>query len=142
MPYDGGQAGSGQFGTNPLPPVPVQPMQPHPQGQPYPHGGVDPSTGIPFSDKTKVAAGLLQLFLGGLGAGRWYVGTYGIAATQLILWIVGWLLSFVIIGIPILIGVWLWVLIDAIMMFTGSVRDGAAAHCGSSVRAGAERARS
>jgi TM2 domain-containing membrane protein YozV len=106
-------------------------------GQPggYPQGGmpvaggyapygVDPITGEPLSDKSKVAAGLLQLFLGGFGAGRFYIGCTNIALIQLGLTILGWVTSFFIIGIFILMGVGIWVLVDSIMMFTGSVKDG------------------
>jgi TM2 domain-containing membrane protein YozV len=49
-------------------------------GAPY---GVD-QFGRPYSDKSKIVAGILQLFLGGVGAGRWYTGHYGIAVAQLI----------------------------------------------------------
>ena len=35
--------------------------------------GVDPS-GQPLSDKSKLVAGLLQIFLGGFGVGRFYLG--------------------------------------------------------------------
>jgi hypothetical protein len=50
-------------------------------GAPY---GFDPFTGVPLSDKSKVAAGLLQLFLGTLGIGRFYTGHVGIAIAQLL----------------------------------------------------------
>lgn len=45
--------------------------------------GVDPATGLPLSDKTKLVAGLLQIFLGGFGAGRWYTGHTGLAIGQI-----------------------------------------------------------
>ncbi|UEA58172.1 TM2 domain-containing protein [Gordonia otitidis] len=85
--------------------------------------GRDPFTGEPLSNKSKVAAGLLQLFLGGFGAGRFYLGYTAIGVTQLVLLIIGWITSFFLIGLFILAGLSVWVLIDAIMMFTGSVRD-------------------
>ncbi|WP_435802240.1 TM2 domain-containing protein, partial [Streptomyces avermitilis] len=44
--------------------------------------GVDPQ-GRPYSDKSKVVAGVLQLFLGTFGAGRFYVGSTGVALGQL-----------------------------------------------------------
>jgi TM2 domain-containing membrane protein YozV len=40
--------------------------------------------GQPFSEKSKVVAGVLQLVLGGVGAGRWYTGHYGMAVAQLL----------------------------------------------------------
>jgi hypothetical protein len=50
-------------------------------GAPY---GYDPVTGIPYSDKSKVAAGVLQLVLGQFGVGRFYMGDTGIAVAQLL----------------------------------------------------------
>jgi TM2 domain-containing membrane protein YozV len=44
---------------------------------------VDPF-GRPYSDRSKIIAGLLQLLLGSVGAGRWYTGHYGIATAQLV----------------------------------------------------------
>jgi TM2 domain-containing membrane protein YozV len=69
--------------------------------------GRHPLTGQPLSDKSKMTAGLLQLFLGGFGAGRWYLGNTGIAVAQLLTC-----------G-----GCGIWALIDAIMMLTGKVND-------------------
>ncbi|MGW5210701.1 TM2 domain-containing protein [Streptomyces sp. NPDC004051] len=45
--------------------------------------GVDPQ-GRPYSDKSKIVAGILQLFLGGLGIGRFYVGSVGVGIAQLL----------------------------------------------------------
>ncbi|MDN5747459.1 MAG: DUF1707 domain-containing protein [Pseudonocardia sp.] len=66
--------------------------------------GRDPRTGIPYSDRFKVLAGVLQLVLP-FGAGRFYTGHYGIAVAQLLLSLVG-------------IGV-LWAFIDGIMILAG-----------------------
>lgn len=92
-------------GYAPPPPQPTQAYYPPPTGPqpqfapPPPHGfpppgmgyanpgapyGFDPYTGVPLSDKSKVAAGLLQLFLGNLGVGRFYTGHTGIAVAQLL----------------------------------------------------------
>ena len=49
---------------------------------PYPN--VDPVTGQPLSDKSKMVAGLLGILLGGFGAGRFYTGHTGIAVGQLV----------------------------------------------------------
>lgn len=103
---------------------------PVPYGQPYaapnpgyPPLGYDPVTGEPLSDKSKVSAGLLQLFLGGFGAGRFYIGSNTIGAIQLGLTVLGWLTLIFGVGLLILVGVGIWALIDAIVMFTGSVTD-------------------
>jgi TM2 domain-containing membrane protein YozV len=81
------------------------PMMPH---APY---GIEPVTGLPYSDKSKMTAGLLQLFLGGFGAGRFYTGHTGIAFAQIA---VTWLTC----GVGAI-----WPLIDGIMMLTGKVTD-------------------
>lgn len=95
------------------------------------YGLVDPYTGEALSDKSKTTAGLLQFFLGGFGAGRFYLGYNGIACAQLVLTVGGWFLLFIgmflvlplLFAFPMLIGGGIWVFVDAIMMFTGSVRD-------------------
>jgi TM2 domain-containing membrane protein YozV len=83
------------------------PIQVNPQA-PY---GVHPFTGIPYSDKSKMTAGMLQLFLGTFGAGRFYTGHTGMAIAQIA---VVWLTC----GMGAL-----WPFIDGIMMLTGSVPD-------------------
>ena len=73
--------------------------------------GVDPKTGLPYSEKTKLAAGLLGIFLGGVGAGRFYTGHYGLAIAQLVV-------SVVTLGFGAI-----WGLIDGIMMLAGDSKD-------------------
>ena len=41
-------------------------------------------TGQPLSDKSKIVAGILQLFLGGFGAGRFYTGHTGMAVAMIL----------------------------------------------------------
>jgi TM2 domain-containing membrane protein YozV len=69
--------------------------------------GRDPMTGEPLSDKSKLVAGLLQLFIGSLGIGRFYLGHNGIAIAQLLTC-----------G-----GCGIWSLIDGILILIGHVRD-------------------
>lgn len=85
--------------------------------------GRDPLTGAPLSDKSKVAAGLLQLFFGTLGAGRFYTGHTSIAVTQLALTVLGWLLTLVFVGAFIVIGVGVWAFVDAIILLAGRSTD-------------------
>ena len=97
-------------GYGPPPPAPGMmggpmvggPMQPH---APF---GVDPVTGMPYSDKSKMVAGLLQIFL--FGVGRLYTGHIGIGIAQL--------LTTLFCGVG-----YIWALIDGIMMLTGKVPD-------------------
>ena len=85
---------------------------------------VCPFCGVPTqekNEKTMLIAILLCLFLGYFGAHRFYLNQNGTAIAQLILNIVGWLTCWILIGfIPLLI-VWIWVLVDLIMIATGSL---------------------
>ena len=125
----------------PQPPPPVYGQQPYlpqpsysaplpvaygypPVPAPY---GVDPSTGVPWSDKTKVTAGLLQVLLslfGVPGVGRLYAGNLGIGLTQLLGYFLGWFLVLFLVGILIVPAVWLWAVIDGIVLLSAGGRDG------------------
>ena len=100
---------------------PFFPARPADPSAPY---GRDPLTGQPLSDKSAAVAGILQLFLGAFGVGRLYIGSLAIGFSQLGLTLFGIVTSILIVGVFIVIGVALWALIDAIMMFAGVVRDG------------------
>ncbi|MFC7755707.1 TM2 domain-containing protein [Tsukamurella soli] len=113
--FDAGQFGAGQFGAGQFP--------------------------SPTSDKSKVAAGALQLVpgvtLGILGIGRIYAGSKKLGTIQLVLSTLGFIgrILFyvagnngpliVIDGILLVIGLAMLVcaIIDGILMFTGRVRD-------------------
>ncbi|MFB4193880.1 TM2 domain-containing protein [Streptomyces carpaticus] len=107
-PYQQPTGQPGQPGTPPPGGQPGQPGYGYPQQQSaggygqYPppgyaqqpgaaYGAVDPNApfgydqyGRPYSSKSKIIAGVLQLLLGGIGAGRWYTGHYGLAVAQLL----------------------------------------------------------
>jgi TM2 domain-containing membrane protein YozV len=89
----------GQQAYPPPPPGPYVAGQPLP-GAPY---GVDP-LGRPYSDKSKIVAGVLQLFLGCFGIGRFYTGHTGMAIAQLLTC-----------G-----GLGVWALIDAIILLVSN----------------------
>ncbi|MGK2903577.1 MAG: NINE protein, partial [Mycobacterium sp.] len=76
--------------------------------------GRHPVTGEPYSDKSKVVAGLLQLLglFGFVGIGRIYLGQTGLGIAQLL---VGFFTCF--------IGAVIWGIIDAILILTDRVRD-------------------
>ncbi|WP_193609130.1 TM2 domain-containing protein [Nocardioides lijunqiniae] len=132
-PYDpyqpqGGQPEGGQpYGTPP--PAYGQPQQPYGQpggyGHPQPYPGypgvmpmgmpgapygVHPVTGIPYSDKQKVIAGLLQILVP-FGIGRYYVGDNGIGTAQL-------LVTILTCGVGAL-----WPVIDGILMLATDSKD-------------------
>jgi TM2 domain-containing membrane protein YozV len=57
----------------------------HPMSPGYQVPGMyDPRTGLIFSERSKMIAGLLQILLGAFGAGRFYTGHHGIAIAQLV----------------------------------------------------------
>ena len=60
-------------------PPPGQYYPPHPAA-PY---GVHPVTGVPYSDKSRIVAGVLQLVIP-LGIGRFYMGYTGLGVAQLL----------------------------------------------------------
>jgi hypothetical protein len=117
-PPPGGYGGPPPGGYGPPPgggygaPPPGPPGMPgHPGGMmisPHAPYGIDPMTGVPFSDKSKLVAGLLQIFLGSFGVGRFYTGHIGLGVAQL-------LLSWLTCGI--------WPLVDGILMLMGKVPD-------------------
>ncbi|MET0951694.1 MAG: TM2 domain-containing protein [Aeromicrobium sp.] len=94
-PY-GGAPTPPPYGQTPPPPPPPQqpgyPQQGYPQQgyTPGPYGagpqapyGVHPATGLPYSDKQKLIAGLLQILIP-LGIGRFYIGDTKIGVWQLV----------------------------------------------------------
>ena len=102
-----------------VPPPYGQPAAPPPAGGYAPYGaspaapwGVHPVTGVPYSDKSKLVAGLLQIFLGGFGIGRFYIGDNKTAVWQIVVTVLTC-------GIGSL-----WGLIDGIIMLaTDNVTD-------------------
>lgn len=92
------------------PPPGYQPVYFDPSA-PY---GRHPVTGEPYSDKSKVVAGLLQLLglFGFVGIGRIYLGQVGLGVAQLIVGVV-----------TCTIGAIVWGIVDAILILTDKVRD-------------------
>lgn len=100
QPYYGGYA-PGPYGGNVAGPYGADPEAPYGRNM----------YGEPLSDKSQLTAGLLELFLGGLGVGRFYLGYTGIGIAQLLVTLFTCGLG----GI--------WPFIDAILILTGKVRD-------------------
>jgi hypothetical protein len=105
-------------GSTPPPPPPPTPSAPAPGYAGYtPPGapvgaygvsssapyGLDPRTGIPYSDKQKLIAGLLQILLP-FGIGRYYIGDTKIGVWQTVATVLTCGLAHI------------WVLIDGILM--------------------------
>jgi TM2 domain-containing membrane protein YozV len=90
-------------------PPPAYPAPPYPAPPGWPTA-VD-AYGRPLSDKSKVTAGLLGIFFGSIGLGRFYLGYTGMGVAQIA---VTWLTC----GLG-----GLWPLIDAIIILNGKVPD-------------------
>ena len=67
---------------------------------------------------------LLSIFLGGFGAHQFYAGKGGKGAAMLVLSLVGWITSWLIVGIFVLIGVFIWQIIDIVNIATQKFSDG------------------
>jgi hypothetical protein len=88
---------------------------------------VHPLTGEPLSDRSGVVAGVLQLLLGWVGAGRLYTGHVGIAVAQLgVVWLVALLMVCGVASPEFWALGWLgltWPTVDGLIMLCGGQRD-------------------
>lgn len=87
--------------------------------------GVAAAGSLPANAKSKMVAGLLGIFLGCFGVHNFYLGYTGKAVTQLVLTIVGIVLSCIFVGAFLVLGVWIWALIEGVMILTGSISQDA-----------------
>ena len=80
-----------------------------------------------ISPKSRLATTLLAnpffIPIGMFGAHRFYLGKIGTAVTMLVLSIVGWGTCWLLIGIPLIVGVWIWALVDFIIAVAGAAKD-------------------
>lgn len=76
-----------------------------------------------ISDKSKVAAALLSLFLGMIGIHRFYLGRIGSGLFMLFLTIVGFLTTGLLFGFGILAFVGIWDFIDFIRILCNGLTD-------------------
>ncbi|MBC3186899.1 TM2 domain-containing protein [Corynebacterium sp. zg-331] len=74
-------------------------------------------SGVPLAPpRSYIVSALLAFFLGEFGVHNFYLGYRSRAITQLSLYVVGWLLSFVLIGIPLVVAVHFWAFVDFVMI--------------------------
>lgn len=79
---------------------------------------------IDQGQKSMAIAYLLLIFVGSTGAHRFYLGRIGSAVTMLVLWLVGLATSVLLIGIPLLMAVGIWTLVD-LFLVPGMIRTAA-----------------
>jgi len=103
-----------------------QQAPPQPQQAPGPVMVAPPQPQVPVgvSDKSKLAAGLLGIFLGSLGVHRFYLGYTNIGVVMLVLWLISWPLILACgLGFFMLSGLGIWGLVEGILALTGSLPD-------------------
>lgn len=74
-----------------------------------------------YQPKSKILAGLLGIFLGAFGVHNFYLGYTSKAVIQLVCSIVGLILSCVVIGIFVVLGIEIWGLVEGILILTGKI---------------------
>ena len=88
-----------------------------------PKCGVRQSGIVALGGKSKVAAGLLAIFLGSLGIHKFYLGQTGQGLVFLILWLVAWPLTLLVVGFFVFGILALIALIQGIIYLTMSDQD-------------------
>lgn len=83
--------------------------------------GVANQPPAPVNAKSKVAAGILGILLGSFGVHNFYLGYTSRAVVQLVLTIVGCILSCIGIGALVVLGIYIWGLVEGIMILTGKI---------------------
>lgn len=76
--------------------------------------------GYPVVPKSKIAAGLLGIFLGSLGVHNFYLGRNARGGLQLGLTIAGVILSFIFIGFFLVLGIEVWALVEGILILAAT----------------------
>lgn len=106
----------------------MYPPDPRYPNLPVPYG---PPGRLVYSDKSKVAAGLLQLIPGFFsigGIGRLYMGSTLLGVLQLVIgivsWVSFWCMGFLFLPLFFPLACWVWFLVDGIVILTGNPRDG------------------
>lgn len=83
--------------------------------------GVANGPQISPDSKSRVLAGILGIVVGCFGVHNFYLGYTSKAVIQLVLSLVGYLLCCVYIGIFVVLGIWIWGLVEGIMILTGKI---------------------
>ena len=108
QPYDQQQYNQQPYGQQPPYSGAQQPYGNAPYGQ-APYGG--------YVQKSKMAAGLLAIFLGTLGIHNFYLGYKNKALIQLLVGVIGGMVTC---GIATF-AIWIWALVEGIQILTGTI---------------------
>jgi TM2 domain-containing membrane protein YozV len=111
--FIGAPVASGQTSYNPYQ------SPPSPSGTNYPRGQYTPYGGVAGPPKSKVAAALLAFFVGVFGIHRFYLGHTGIGVAQLLITVVGGVVTC---GLSVFVTS-IWSLIDMVLILTGQIKD-------------------
>lgn len=76
--------------------------------------------------KSKILAGILGIFFGCFGVHNFYLGYNTKAVVQLVLSILGLVLSCVFVGIFLFLGIYIWSFIEGILILIGNIKTDAA----------------
>ena len=75
--------------------------------------------------KSKMAAGLLGIFLGAFGVHNFYLGYTKRAVLQLCLTILGFILSCIFVGVFLVLGIEIWGIVEGVFILTGKINTDA-----------------
>jgi TM2 domain-containing membrane protein YozV len=76
-----------------------------------------------ISPKSRLITLILLILVGQLGVHRFYVGKVGTGIVQLLLTIVGYATIVLVLGFIPLTAMWIWLVIDLIMLLVGKFKD-------------------
>lgn len=83
--------------------------------------GVPCAPPVPANAKSKIAAGLLAIFLGQFGVHNFYLGYTTKAVIQLVMTLVGYVLCCIFIGFFLVMATSIWGLVEGIMILAGKI---------------------
>lgn len=130
------QAPQQETGTHTVPNFTQPPQYTAPQfngqfnGQPYqqPFGAPQPNFGrqlyntppAGYAQKSRLAAGLLAMMFGMFGVHNFYLGYNSRATIQLVVTLVGIVLSLLFVGIFAVLGIYVWAFIEGVQLISGA----------------------
>lgn len=98
------------------------PQYQQPFGAPQPNYGrqLYNTPPVGYAQKSRLAAALLAMMFGMFGVHNFYLGYNSRATIQLVVTLVGFLLSFIIIGMFAVLGMFIWAFIEGVQLISAS----------------------